>query len=520
MAISKIIVNGETHMDVTQDTVAANNLLVGKTATGADGNKVNGAVDVYDGTVTTTQNKSGWVRPDDWPDYDAIDISDEECMFFTYDNSDRNSVDFASFGATCAGGFTVERGYLENGIWSIETSTDMASNGAFAETLPADRDFVVYKLKPSSDTGHITNIKMRAPSTYNGLPKKDNWLPNKQKCVERYGNLPYVKSFGSSGTYDLWGCNTLVAETELSTASMTSMVQMFSGSWNLRHLAINWNTSNVTSMDRAFENCIVLDSIDTSKWDTGKVTNLNRVFNNCRMLSKLDVSKWDVSHVTTMADAFNTCTSLKSLDTAMWELSSVQNMNSVFSSDYSLEKIDTSNWDMPEVTSATSMFYNCKSLKRVDLSKWVANKLTNASYMFSGCTILENIKLFASDSGSIQNIRNMFSDCVMLMSIDLSSVNTENVTETTAMCMNCSLLRSYVSGPTLNISTQTFQGCSAVTAFIFNGDSVPSLLNVAAFNSNNFANGQRIRFKASLVDEAKAATNWSTYADYIEAIQE
>ena len=43
MAFSKIIFNGTTLMDVTQDTVAADNLLAGETATGADGQQVTGA---------------------------------------------------------------------------------------------------------------------------------------------------------------------------------------------------------------------------------------------------------------------------------------------------------------------------------------------------------------------------------------------------------------------------------------------------------------------------------------------
>lgn len=43
MAISKIILNGVTQMDVTQDTVDSSNLLDGETATGADGNRVVGA---------------------------------------------------------------------------------------------------------------------------------------------------------------------------------------------------------------------------------------------------------------------------------------------------------------------------------------------------------------------------------------------------------------------------------------------------------------------------------------------
>lgn len=43
MAFSKIIFNGTTLMDVTQDTVAAGNLLQEETATGADGEQVTGA---------------------------------------------------------------------------------------------------------------------------------------------------------------------------------------------------------------------------------------------------------------------------------------------------------------------------------------------------------------------------------------------------------------------------------------------------------------------------------------------
>ena len=44
MAYSKVILNGTALMDVTQDTVQANNLLSGNTATKNDGTKVNGSV--------------------------------------------------------------------------------------------------------------------------------------------------------------------------------------------------------------------------------------------------------------------------------------------------------------------------------------------------------------------------------------------------------------------------------------------------------------------------------------------
>lgn len=55
MAISKIILNGVTQMDVTQDTVTADKLLSSYTATKNDGTKISGA---YEPPVINTQSKS------------------------------------------------------------------------------------------------------------------------------------------------------------------------------------------------------------------------------------------------------------------------------------------------------------------------------------------------------------------------------------------------------------------------------------------------------------------------------
>lgn len=59
MAISKLIFNGETQMDVTQNTVASGNLLANETATGADGEQVVGAYAVPTGTKQITENGTG-----------------------------------------------------------------------------------------------------------------------------------------------------------------------------------------------------------------------------------------------------------------------------------------------------------------------------------------------------------------------------------------------------------------------------------------------------------------------------
>lgn len=54
MAISKLILDSTTQMDVTGVTVTSSVLLYGYTAIGADGEPVAGGVQTYDGTVTTS----------------------------------------------------------------------------------------------------------------------------------------------------------------------------------------------------------------------------------------------------------------------------------------------------------------------------------------------------------------------------------------------------------------------------------------------------------------------------------
>lgn len=50
MAVSKVILNDETLMDVTQDSVTASTLLEGETATGADGVRITGTATAGGGT--------------------------------------------------------------------------------------------------------------------------------------------------------------------------------------------------------------------------------------------------------------------------------------------------------------------------------------------------------------------------------------------------------------------------------------------------------------------------------------
>lgn len=67
MAISKIILNGVTQMDLTQDTVAANNLISPNTAHGADGEAIVGSASqgiTPTGTKTISITENGTTTED------------------------------------------------------------------------------------------------------------------------------------------------------------------------------------------------------------------------------------------------------------------------------------------------------------------------------------------------------------------------------------------------------------------------------------------------------------------------
>ncbi len=73
---------------------------------------------------------------------------------------------------------------------------------------------------------------------------------------------------------------------------------------------MNWDTSNVTSMDSIFADCTSLANVDLSNWNTSNVTNMSYMFNNTS-LDELDISSFDTRSVTNFKRIFNYSTKLK-----------------------------------------------------------------------------------------------------------------------------------------------------------------------------------------------------------------
>lgn len=132
-------------------------------------------------------------------------------------------------------------------------------------------------------------------------------------------------------------------------------------------------------------------------------------------------------------------------------------------------------------------FYGCTALTEVDLP----NATSIADNGFNGCKSLVNAYVpSVTTAGSYA-----FANCTGLVAVDLSS---------------CSFLNYRV-----------FEKCTALQAVILRYGSVCRMDTTNTFNNSSISSGTGyIYVPAALVDSYKAATNWSTYAAQIRAIED
>ena len=107
-----------------------------------------------------------------------------------------------------------------------------------------------------------------------------------------------------------------------------------------------------------------------------------------------------------------------------------------------------------------------------------------------------------------------FYNCSALTSIDLPAVTSIS----SSAFSGCSALTSIDLPAATSIGTNAFQKCTKLTRVILrNTSQVVSLSNTSAFSN---ANSAIIYVPDALVDNYKAATNWSTYASRIKGLSE
>ena len=182
-------------------------------------------------------------------------------------------------------------------------------------------------------------------------------------------------------------------------------------------------------------------------------------------------------------------------------------------------------------------FADCTALKHVSLPKYTG--LEGRSRMFDHCSALTD------DSFDIPNLIHTnaldFRECTGLTKVPyesqlnyvgdacfmnclIQSVNLPNVTGIGFSSFQAckSLVRVDVGvGQRGTLRRDTFNGCSALETCILRADAFLPMDNTSAFKGTPIESGTGyIYVPSALVDQYKAATNWTVYADQIRAIED
>ena len=157
----------------------------------------------------------------------------------------------------------------------------------------------------------------------------------------------------------------------------------------------------------------------------------------------------------------------------------------------------------------SSAFYNCYSLASITIPDGVTSI---GSHAFSNCYSLASITI---PDGVTSIGTYAFQNCYSIASITIP----DGVTSIGSYAFsNCYSLASItIPDGVTSIDRSAFYNCYGMRYYDFSAcTSVPALSNTNAFG--NIPSDCQMLIPAALYDEWKAATNWSTYANYIVGV--
>ncbi len=219
----------------------------------------------------------------------------------------------------------------------------------------------------------------------------------------------------------------------------------------LREITPLWGTSLVTTMTRAFNNCIALERADLSHLNLDSVTDVKYLFNLC--IALIDAKLPSLPSVTSCANMFSGCSSLQSV--TIPSLPSVTNCQSMFNSCNSLQSITLP--ELPSVTNCANMFIGCSSLQSITIPSLPS--VTSCVDMFIFCNSLQSVTL--PELPSVTNCSEMFYDCSSLQSLYLDMPNCNNFNIFALGCKSLHTVEIVDVRSATNLSN-SFSGCSSL----------------------------------------------------------
>lgn len=383
----------------------------------------------------TNLNNTSWVRPQNWPDLDSLNLQmdGDDFIYMTYDNiSKRGAIALHIEKISNGQNINVTIGRVSNGTYTpIETITG-SSNNYVRWFTNQDDDYPVVRI-----TGDIS-LCYSYSVTSNGITQHYR----RQPIIERIAYIPHLTKFCTSYSSNAWGQFTLQREkvNNGDGTALTSLYYAWAYCRELRDLDINGlKTQNVTSLDNTFAQCTKLKELDLRHFDVKKVTTINSLVNSCRALRSIDLRGWDTSKVTTMSNTFNACWNLmeiKGLED--FTTSAVTTFSSLFANCWAIHKLNIESWNASNITTLYACFTNCYSLEELDLSHWNVAKVTNLSSVFTGCNSLTRVNLNGWSTGTLTTVYSLFSGCWSLQKIDVSWLHlTSSCTDMCYLFSNC-----------------------------------------------------------------------------------
>lgn len=177
------------------------------------------------------------------------------------------------------------------------------------------------------------------------------------------------------------------------------------------------DTSETTSLQKAFVNCTSLQTLDVSNWNVSKVTDFTQIFEETK-IRQIDISNWNLSSAYSITAMFWGCTNLTNVDVSKLNTSSIVRFRGVFGGNQKMNfnNIDVSNWNTRNGKEFGVLFKNCHLLTSLDLSNWDLSNATDVSDMFNGCSSLTSLignQPLKDDTCALKGLRisaNMFTN--------------------------------------------------------------------------------------------------------------
>lgn len=252
------------------------------------------------------------------------------------------------------------------GLGVIPISDDISHEELFYNSVISNTDFSKLDISHISKLGRLLDSCTYDNEELNGLDVSN---------ISDFSNgLSYVLPI-DGGNLDLSNWNTSKATT------MKSMFEDFLG----ESITNNFDTSNVTSMERMFLEAANLETVDVSKWNMKNVESIQDMFGEGKYvdiaLRKLDVSNWNTSSIKYASDFLTTAPYLDILDVSGWDTHNLEFASNMFAG-FEGEVLDVSNFDTSNVVNFMNML-PLGRVKEYDLSKWDMTKQYTSENQFN-----------------------------------------------------------------------------------------------------------------------------------------